>query len=86
MRLTGNRKMSAGQLSGVPGRGYDSLTSGGTTGDGMATDGPEELLVTIAPLAPVAPPPESPPWVGPLLIIGAPIGLAFLVFLLLLAG
>jgi hypothetical protein len=51
----------------------------------MTTEGQDELLVTIAPLAAVTPAvPEDRPWLGPLLIIGAPAGLAVLVFCALL--
>jgi hypothetical protein len=47
----------------------------------MPIDGPEELLVTIAPLAAVAHPgPADRPWLGPLLIVGAPAALAVVVF------
>ncbi len=49
----------------------------------MVTEGPEELLVTIAPPLGPAPAVRHRPWIGPLLIVGAPVGLAVVVFALL---
>jgi hypothetical protein len=45
---------------------------------------PEEPLVTIAPYAPPPPDRLDRPWVGPMLVIGAPVALAVVVFLFLL--
>lgn len=50
----------------------------------MATDGPEELLVTIRPQMVAPAVPDCRPWLGPLLIVGMPVGLAFVVFSVLL--
>jgi hypothetical protein len=51
----------------------------------MATDGSEELLVTITPLVPPPAEPEYRPWLGPLLIVGVPVVLAVVVFTVVFA-
>ncbi|AEW93913.1 MULTISPECIES: hypothetical protein [Streptomycetaceae] len=48
----------------------------------MAPEEQDEPLVTITPVPPPSAAPEQR-WLGPLLIIGAPVGLAVLVFVLL---
>ncbi|MCQ4043597.1 hypothetical protein ACFOSC_18505 [Streptantibioticus rubrisoli] len=45
---------------------------------------PEEPLVTIAPYAPPPPEPLDRPWVGPMFVIGVPVALAVVVFIVLL--
>lgn len=50
----------------------------------MPTEGPEDLLVTITPMAPLPAEPEYRPWLGPLLIVGVPVAMAIVVFIVLL--